>query len=191
MSTSSIEFMEEDFVEVCKHLERLRKLAELAHEFHVDGLERDELKQLFSLLKEAVEHSTGRADLLMLNMLNWLRENIELWLPRGEKFPPKKLKERLPPNPIFPVVYGVRQLVRQWRGLPPPPTLSELVDDFDALIKGFTNELRRHTKLLISFFDVIKPESVPWIIKLIERGQGHVRTSLGEPLCILVARCSS
>lgn len=58
------------------------------------------------------------------------------------------------------------------------------MDELDALIDGFTGELQRHTKILILFFDVVKPSSIPWIVKFIEKNPRHARTSIGEPLCI-------
>lgn len=59
-----------------------------------------------------------------------------------------------------------------------------MIDDLDTIIEGFTSELMRHTRLLIVFFKVLNPESIPWIVKFVEKTPGHVRTSLGEPLCI-------
>ena len=58
------------------------------------------------------------------------------------------------------------------------------MDEVDALVDGFMDELRRHVQLLLRFFEVISPKSIPWIVKFVKRNPGHVRTSLGEPLCI-------
>jgi hypothetical protein len=93
------------------------------------------------------------------------------------------LKDRLPPDPLYPAIHLLRPLLTGL-GPPPPPTLKELVDEFDALIEVFTKELNRHTQVLIRFFDVVKPESIPAIIKLIEKNPGKLRGSLGEALCI-------
>lgn len=182
-SSQPFEFMEKDFAEICEHLDRLHRLASLAYGFHTDGLKQDELKELLQLLVEAIEHNTRRTDLHILATLSWLQERIT-WLPRKRFLTLKKLKEMLPTVPALPRVYEGRRFIRQLKGLPPPPTLQEIIDDLDALIEGFTNELIRHTRLLRFFFKAVNPESIPWIVKFVERNPGHVRTSLGEPLCI-------
>jgi len=175
--------MEADFTEICEHLNRLHRLSSLAYRFHVEGLKQDELKELLQLLKEAIEHSTRRTNLHLLTTLDWLQERIML-LPHITPFTIKKLKETFPTEPLLPRIYEARRLARQLIGLPPPPTVQEIIDDLDALIEGFTNELIRHTRLLIHFFKNLTPESIPWIVKFVEKNPGHVRTSLGEPLCI-------
>jgi len=182
-NSQSIEFMEADFAEICEHLDRLHRLSSLAHRFHVEGLEQYEIKELLQLLKEAIEHSTGRTNLHLLTTLDWLQERIML-LPYTAPFTIKKLKETFQAEPLLPRIHEVRRLARQLIGLPPPPTVQEVIDDLDALIEGFTSELIRHTRLLIHFFKVLTPESIPWIVKFVEKNPGHVRTSLGEPLCI-------
>jgi hypothetical protein len=182
---SEIELKEEEFVEVLDHLEKiLWPLAEFAERFHSEGLRRDELKHLLDLLKQAIKHSTKRSDLLIIATISWFQQNIDAYLPSGITFSPKELKDRLPPDPLYPAIHVLRPFVRSLGAPPPPPTLKELVDEFDALIEGFTNELNRHTQVLIRFFDVVKPESIPPIIKLIEKNPGKLRGSLGEPLCI-------
>jgi hypothetical protein len=184
-------FREEDFVAICEHLERLHKLAELAWEFHHKGLERCRLKELIDLLVEAIKHCTRREKLPIIDTLEWLKGNVDVLLPPARPFSLEGLKERLPQEPIFPAVHAARGVARQLAAFrlrltppPPPPTLWELVDELDAMVDGFTDELRRHTKILTRLFEVMKPESIPWVVKLIERNPGHVRSSIGEPLCI-------
>jgi hypothetical protein len=182
---SDTELREKDFVEVLDHLEKiLRPLAELARKFHSEGLRRDEFKQLLDLLKQAIEHSTERRDLPILATISWFQQNIDAYLPSGVTFSPKELKDRLPPDSLYPAIHVLRPFIHGLGAPPPPPTLKELVDEFDALIEVFTKELNRHTQVLIRFFDVVKPESIPAIIKLIEKNPGKLRGSLGEPLCI-------
>jgi len=182
-------FREEDFREICDHLERLYRLLELGRKFRDEGLEKNEFKELIDLIVEAIKHNAER-ELLVVRMLQWLKEAIDR-LPLEASFSPKRLKERLPRGPAFPAVHELRgvfsQVIAPWLDLPPPPpplTPSELVDELDALVDGFMNELRRHVQLLLRFFDVISPEGIPWIVKFVEKNPGHVRTSLGEPLCI-------
>jgi hypothetical protein len=184
-------FREEDFVTICEHLERLHKLAELAWEFHHEGLERSRLKELIDLLVKAIKHCTGREKLPVIDTLEWLKENVDVLLPPSRPFSLEGLKERLPQEPIFPAVHAARGVARQLAAFrlrltppPPPPTLWELVDELDAMVDGFTDELRRHTKVLTQLFEVMRPESIPWVVKFIERNPGHVRSSIGEPLCI-------
>jgi hypothetical protein len=175
---------EEDFVEVFEYLERLRPLAELARKFHSDGLRRDEFKRLLDLLKELIERSTQRSDLSIAATISWFKQNIDAYLPSDVTFSPKELKDMLPPDLLYPAIHVLRPFIRDLGIPPPPPTLKELVDEFDALIDGFTRELAYHTRVLVKFFDVVKPESIPQIIKLIEKHPGKLRGSLGEPLCI-------
>ena len=182
-------FREEDFKEICDHLERLYRLAELGRKFRDEGLEKGEFKELIDLIVEAIKHSTGR-ELLIVRMLQWLKEAIDR-LPLEAPFSPKRLKERLPRGPAFPAVHELRGVFSRvaipWLDLPPPPpplTPWELVDEVDALVDGFMDELRRHVQLLLRFFEVISPKSIPWIVKFVKRNPDHVRTSLGEPLCI-------
>ncbi|MEM3734936.1 MAG: hypothetical protein QW158_08345 [Nitrososphaerales archaeon] len=184
MQASSREFSEESFTEVLKHLERLRPLAELALKFHTTGITRNELKHLMGLLEEAIVHSTGRTDLPILSTLNWFQQNVDRFLPTDIFFTIKRFKDVLPADPLFLPVHTLRSIICGSVVPPPPPTLRELVDEFDALIEGFTSELMRHTKLLVEFFKVATPTSIPWIVKLIEDNPGIVRSSLGEPLCI-------
>nr|MDO8079350.1 hypothetical protein [Candidatus Freyarchaeota archaeon] len=190
MASSDSELSEESFVEIFEYLERLKPLAELAREFHIKGLNRDELKRLISLLKEVIENSTKRSDLPILATLEWFRQNINEFLLPDSRFSPRKLRELLPPVPLLPIVSDLQEITQLLGALfssltPfPSPTLRGLVDEFDTLIEGFTSDLTRYTKILVEFFKVAKPESIPWIIKLIEKNPGHARSTLGEPLCI-------
>ena len=130
-------------------LDRFHRLSWLAYRFNTDGLEQDELKELLRLLKEAIEHSTGRTGLHLLSTLSWLQGEIT-WLPRKRLFTIKKLKEIFPTEPLLPRVYRVRRFVRQLKEL--PLTIQDMIEDLDALIEEFTSELIRHTRLLIVFF---------------------------------------
>lgn len=181
----------EDLIEVCEHLERLSELAELSRKFHFQGVEREELTRLLTLLEEVIKHSTERTDLPLLERIEWFKERIERWFPPKKRFSVtelreeiKKIDEKLFGRPIPSVIREARRGIRQLLDLPPPPTLKDLLDEFDALIEGFTRELQVHTKTLLILFNTIKPESIPWVIKFIEKSSHHVRSSLGEPLCI-------
>ena len=187
-------FREEDFIEICEHLERLHKIANLLNKFHGEGITKDDLRKFLNLLKEAIEHSTGKTELLILHLLNVLEENVDKLFITTEKISFKRIKSSVPPEPIFPRLHKLRfhvrkrvassKLLKLPEPLPPPPTLHEILEEMDALATGFANELIRHTKILITLFDIMKPESIPHIINLIRKNPGHVRSSLGEPLCI-------
>ncbi len=68
--------------------------------------------------------------------------------------------------------------------LPTPQKLANRLDEIDALIDVFIDELHRNSRLLTELFNVIKPEAIPWIIRYLEKNPGYVRTTIGEPLCI-------
>jgi hypothetical protein len=183
-------FREEDFKEICEHLERLNRLAELAQRLHLKGLEKEELKELVDLLVEVMRHS-ARRELLIVRTLQWFKKIIDL-LPLEESFSCEKLRmllKHFTPSAILDLKPGtaMSQILIPWsNSFSTPPFLTpwELVDELDALIDGFTGELQRHVRILIRLFDVMKPESIPWLVKFVEKNPGHIRSSLGEALCI-------
>lgn len=170
--------------ELLNHMESLFKISKYAEEFRSIGLRKDEIIHLFDMVIDAIAHSTGRDDLPIIATLNWLKNMLEATnLPDLVSL--EELKRILPPDPLYPSVRSIRE-VMGILGLeiapPPPPTPSELLDEFDALLEGFSSELRRHISTLKVMFDSIGVESIPYVIELVSKNPDYLRTTLGEAL---------
>jgi len=169
---------EEVFKELCDYVSNLHEIAELTYKLHHQGLERNEFKQLLSLIKDIIEASTKRSDLTLIKRLENLQSVIGI-LP--DTFFPLK-----PRDLLLKLENILRSLppLRPGILLPTPQELADRLNEVDTLIEVLIDNLHRYTRTLTELFNIIKPEAMPYILKFLEKNPGYVRTTIGEPLCI-------
>lgn len=172
----------EELSEILEHLNKLYELSQYATELRSKGLEKDRLKKFLELLHIVLIDVTGREDLHLVKNIAWLRDNID-YLPLEFLTTFQKLKEILRELPRLP---RLRHLLRDYIGpqLPELPTLPEVIEDIEVITDSLIRELREHTRTLITLFDTLKLEALPYIIRFIEENPVNLRATLGEVLGI-------
>jgi len=172
-----ISLNEEELTNLLNYVNKLRPIAEKAYKLHEKGLQRDELIELLNNIEDLLKYKIRREDLIVFERLRTLKEII-IYLPPS-LFPlhPRKRIERLSsilgslPSLPIPIISRLHDITK-------------LLQELDEFIGLFVDDLYRYTRVISLLLDVLKPEVIPLLIEFASKNPGHIRTTLGEALCI-------
>jgi len=174
-----ISINEEELTNLLNYVNRLRPIVEKAYKLHEKGLQRDELIELLNNVEDLLKHKIGREDLVILERLKTLKEIIT-YLP-SFLFPlhPRKCIERLSH-----ILENLPSLPRPGILISKPHDIAKLLQELDEFIGLLVDDLYRYTRVISLLLDTLKPEVIPLLIEFVSKNPGHIRTTLGEALCI-------